>query len=166
MFWFVGFVCFFVFWFLHSETKIPKRQNQKNKIPKLFRHSQRKFVFFFFVWVLWWFHRHVKLCCFGFFDLGLLVVPQTRSEGSNSIPRKKHERACASDVLKGMVCHGGDHIYIYIDISISIYIYIYGAVSPPRMPPRHLPWYAPPPPPRKPGLSTPRYSTPEQGLSP
>ena len=43
---------------------------------------------------------------------------RTRSEGSNSIPLKKHEQAGGSDVLKGAVCHGGggDHIYIYIYI--------------------------------------------------
>ena len=48
------------------------------------------------------------------------MVPQTRSEGSNSIPRKKHEHAAGSDVLKGMVCNGrGVIIYIYIYIEID-----------------------------------------------
>ena len=46
-----------------------------------------------------------------------LVAPQARSEGSNSIPRKKHDHAGGSDVLTGMVCHGG--------VGVTIYIYIY-----------------------------------------
>ena len=49
---------------------------------------------------------------------------RTRSEGSNSIPRKKHEHAGGSDVLKGAVCHGGggDHLFISsIVIDLSFY---------------------------------------------
>ena len=42
-----------------------------------------------------------------FLLLSVFGWPQTRSKGSNSISRKKHEHAGGSDVLKGMVCHGG-----------------------------------------------------------
>ena len=148
VFWFFGFFGSLVFWFfgslvlwffgflvlwvllkynpLHNTTKEPKNQraqktkknkttkkktkNQKSKKPtktKLFQHSPWSFGFLAF-----WFRSSGG-------------SSRTRSEGSNSIPRKKHEHAGGSDVLKGTVCHaGGDHIHIYIYIYIYIYISI------------------------------------------
>ena len=80
-----------------QRTKKPKNQKTKNQnCSSILRGA---LVFWFF-----WFR-----------SLG--GSSRTRSEGSNSIPRKKHEHASGSDVLKGTVCHGGggggDHIYIY-----------------------------------------------------
>ena len=127
VFWFFGFFGFLVVWFYCGEGYISKKppKNQKTKKPKLFQHSPWSFGFLVF-----WFRSSGG-------------SSRTRSEGSNSIPLKKHEHAGGSDVLKGAVCHGGggDHIYIYIygwyvyilyiyiyrytDIQLHRYIYIY-----------------------------------------
>ena len=81
---------------LHNKTKQPKNQrtkkpkNQNNKKPKLFQHSPWSFGFLAF-----WFRSSGG-------------SSRTCSEGSNSIPRKKHEHAGGSEALKGTVCGGGE----------------------------------------------------------
>ena len=115
LFWYVGFVITGRFPRQTQETNTKatqiqhtKKQLNTKKTTKIKQvpHSPWSFVFLFS-------------------GLGLRVVPQTRSEGSNAIPRKKHEHAGGSDDLKGMVCHGGaDHIYIYMYVAHTFRVYL------------------------------------------
>ena len=117
----VGGVVVFVFWF--REIKRLPRQIQKNSVYIYI-------YIYIYIYTTKTKNKKKRSNILGgatlfVFGLGLRVVPQTRPEGSNSISRAKHEHAGGSDVLQGMVCHGGgDNVYLYIFLFIYLLIYV------------------------------------------
>ena len=101
-----------VFRFLHSETKKPKIQNNKNTT------IQKKTVPAF----------SVNLCFIGFLVLVRVWFRTDETRAQTRYLWKSTNSPVGGGVLKGMVCHGGGvtiYTYVYMYMFMYTYIYIY-----------------------------------------